>query len=133
MSSTRRTIVQTLTVPAGGLALSLGRNPLALVAETSRIVEWQISPSPTGSQTQTWIRLGGVLPFSATSPPEDAICLSAGESLQDSAKGSSPDQTCAVFPVFIAALGAPAVVRLVMVLEEISGCGCGCKGGGSCR
>ena len=133
MSSTRRTIVQTLTVPAGGLSLSLGRAPLALVAETSRIVEWQISPSPTGSQTQTWIRLGGVLPFSATNPPEDAICLSAGESLQDSAKGSSPDQTCAVFPVFVAALGAPAVVRLVVVLEELSGSGCGCKGGGSCR
>jgi hypothetical protein len=24
-------------------------------------------------------------------------------------------------------------VRLVIVLEEISGCGCGCKGGSSCR
>lgn len=133
MSSTRRTVVQTLPVPAGGLALSLGRAPLALVAETSRIVDWQISPSPTGSQTQTWVRLGGVLPFSATNPPEDAICLSAGESLQDSAKGSSPDQTCAVFPIFVAALGSPAVVRLVVVLEELSGSGCGCKAGCSCR
>jgi hypothetical protein len=133
MSSTRRTIVQTLPVPAGGLSLSLGRAPLALVAETSRIVEWQISPSPTGSQTQTWIRLGGVLPFTPTTPPEDAICLSAGESLQDSAKGSSPDQTCAVFPIFVAALGSPAVVRLVVVLEELSGSGCGCKAGCSCR
>lgn len=129
MSSTRRTIVQTLTVPTGGLALSLGRSPLALVAETSRIVEWQISPSPTGSQTQTWIRLGGVLPFSATTPPEDAICLSAGESLQDAAKGSSPNQTCAVFPAYIAALGGPAVIRLVIVLEELAA-GCGCQ---SCR
>jgi hypothetical protein len=49
--------------------------------------------------------------------------------LQDSAKGSSPNQTCAVFPVFIAALGSPAAVRLVIVLEELAA-GCGCQ---SCR
>jgi hypothetical protein len=112
----RRTVVQLVAVPAGGLSLRLGDNPLGLVPPSARVVSWQISPSPTGAQTTTWVALNRDQPLSLSSvTTSQALPLAAGEALTDQAV--TPGQTCDVFPVSMICDTAGAV-RLVITYED---------------
>lgn len=112
----RRTVVQLVSVPAGGLSLRLGDNPLGLVPPTARLVSWQISPSPTGAQALTWIALNRDVPLSLSSvSTSQAIPLVAGEALTDQAV--TPGQTCDVFPITMIC-DAAGEVRLVLTYED---------------
>jgi hypothetical protein len=112
----RRTVVQLVSVPAGGVSLRLGDNPLGLVPATARLVSWQISPSPTGAQTLTWIALNRDTSLSLSSVlSSQALPLVAGEALTDQAV--TPGQTCDVFPVTMIC-DAAGEVRLVLTYED---------------
>jgi hypothetical protein len=123
----RRTVVQLVAVPAGGVTLRLGDNPIGLIPQTARVVSWQISPSPTGAQSVTWVSLNRDLALSLSSvATSQALPLAAGEALTDNAV--TPGQTCDVFPLTVICDAAGAV-RLVVTYEDVypgadGDCGC---------
>ena len=125
MNAERKTWVQTIAVPAAGLSLRPGDTLLQSVPEGARIVSFQISPAPTGNQTQTWVRLGSDLAFSGSSPPPDAIQVASGEAVGDTAY---PGQVCIPFPAYVACVGSSAIIRVVTTIEYLpSGGGCSCR------